>query len=1844
MSTRKRLIAVLLALVLVGQIVEPTLAYALSSGPSQPEVQGFQPAGVNDLVDPFSGDFSYNIPLLDVEGYPVNLFYRAGITPDQEASWVGLGWNLTPGVVERSLRGLPDDFAGEEIVREVNLRPNRTFGLSFGVGLQLFGMEQNAPVGLGSNISISPSFNNYDGPQFETAFSLSMRSTLDNGCSMNVGLGLTSHSNRGLQLRPTIGFDKRINSKYFDGGVKPGLNFGLTIDSRQGLTNASFGATVATSRSVEKCHPTNAGKDINTRVGATNGVSTAFDMGSPSYTPQVTLPMDNRSLSFNFTVGPAVTGAHPNMTLGAFFSRQKLVANTIRKNAYGYLHLHEAGHEAMLDFNREKDGPFSTDKTALGIPSPTNDVFTVSGQGVSGSYRAFRSEVGHLHDPSNGSGGSGGSAGLEFGAGFIAHVGGNVLVNNSTSTSGDWGGGNQAGQVLRYRSLSEDPLLEPVFFREANEATVEQDPQLWNSMQQDRPARFTLPSSGQYDVRLGTALTADNGGTTSSLPSVNYRREREPRAQVFSYLTHKEAGDFAVQQPVSHAGVAVKGHHMSEVSITQKDGGRYIYGIPAYNVTQKDVEFNVSVGNEESGWTAPPTVTNGLVSYTGAHASTANGFGKDHYYSSSTTPAYPYAFLLTSVLSTDYSDIDNVRGPSDGDIGNYTKFGYERTSSAFPWRTPASGGTADMARYERGLGAEYHDEKATYVYGTKEIWYLRTIESRNFIAVFTLNDASTDARLDAQGVQEDGSTDHSAKSRFLRTIKLYEKQAYLADPVAAVPIKTVHFDYAYTLCHGTKNTQSNSGGKLTLKRVWFTYGASQRGLTAPYAFSYHGETTDPAPWVFPYGMNDQDRWGNYKPDNGALPNEEFPYAAQQASAADANAQAWNLKRIDLPSGGSIAVDYEADDYAWVQNKRAMRMFRISGIGTSSSVSTSNSLVTADNYYLHFDVGGDEAAMPGLNERLFEGIDDDHPLYFRSSVVLFDGRTDYVSGYCRIDRSPSGHGVDGSGHGWVRLLPVTVDEDGGPNVNPIYRSALEHLQLNYPDRVHPGAPSFSDGESGTEAFFYGMITSVAGFVAGIGDFFQGPNEALQSRGGLCETVELGKTWIRLCEPDHRKKGGGYRVKKVEIRDNWGSMEASETGKAFTYGQTYAYGDADGSFGVAAYEPMSGADENPWRMPVYGTRHTNALASDERFYQEEPFGESMFPGPVVGYSKVIVSDLYPEEGVRTTQGTGTVVHEFYTARDFPTITARTELRLERRVNQANLLSILGFKKIDHAHTSQGFVVETNDMHGKPKRVSVLPEGSDQPVSTVTYTYATNGATGGLVNTATVVGTDGTVGQAEIGRQYEFVADMREFSSYSSSGGAELNMESIWAVLFPALVPVILPRFSSQSTRFKSGVLLKRIHRFGRLAAVTKTENGSTISTENLAYDALTGNVLLTRTQNDFEDPLYSMTFPAYWYHDGMGPAYRNLGASLSIEVNDGVASVPDARTIFVPGDEVEMFPTIGGPIRGWVDQVGANSITLIDKVSAPPSDDTYAVKIIRSGRRNMQDASMMTLVAKSDPLQGLHSGNVYANILKAQATEFSGTWRTECACVDPVKQQNDWRLDRKGAWRPWKEDVWLTDRTRSIFDNNANIRADGVYAAFSPLYKALNGHWSKYVAGWTTAREVTQYNARGQEVENKDALGIRSSATFGYRGNLVKSVARNAMYREAGFDGFEEKVPYDCADQHFRFAPSGSDVTQQYAHTGRYSLKVQSSTPISFTTTDWNCDQSPCHLHAGYYEGQIYVGGGTAPYTLTPFLLDGDALFAPNANGLAVTATGAWRMRLEIQDANGCTYTQLLEHAP
>ncbi|MBL7853225.1 MAG: hypothetical protein JNL17_02430 [Cyclobacteriaceae bacterium] len=114
----RRALAVLLLFIFIQSVFVPNYVWALTTGPHQPEYISFEEPGATDMVNLLTGDFSYSLPILEVPGpegsFSVPLTYNAGIGPDQEASWVGLGWTLNVGAITRQYNGFPDDANGEQ--------------------------------------------------------------------------------------------------------------------------------------------------------------------------------------------------------------------------------------------------------------------------------------------------------------------------------------------------------------------------------------------------------------------------------------------------------------------------------------------------------------------------------------------------------------------------------------------------------------------------------------------------------------------------------------------------------------------------------------------------------------------------------------------------------------------------------------------------------------------------------------------------------------------------------------------------------------------------------------------------------------------------------------------------------------------------------------------------------------------------------------------------------------------------------------------------------------------------------------------------------------------------------------------------------------------------------------------------------------------------------------------------------------------------------------------------------------------------------------------------------------------------------------------------------------------------------------------------------------------------------------------------------------------------------------------------------------------------------------------------------------------------------------------------
>ena len=68
-----------------GALFQPL--HAETAGGTAPEVTKFEPVSTTDMVDLASGDFTYNIPIINVPGpeggYPLALSYHAGIQHEE---------------------------------------------------------------------------------------------------------------------------------------------------------------------------------------------------------------------------------------------------------------------------------------------------------------------------------------------------------------------------------------------------------------------------------------------------------------------------------------------------------------------------------------------------------------------------------------------------------------------------------------------------------------------------------------------------------------------------------------------------------------------------------------------------------------------------------------------------------------------------------------------------------------------------------------------------------------------------------------------------------------------------------------------------------------------------------------------------------------------------------------------------------------------------------------------------------------------------------------------------------------------------------------------------------------------------------------------------------------------------------------------------------------------------------------------------------------------------------------------------------------------------------------------------------------------------------------------------------------------------------------------------------------------------------------------------------------------------------------------------------------------------------------------------------------------------------
>lgn len=1749
------------------------------SGPGQPEMSSFKSVGVDNMVNLFTGDFSYNIPLLDVGGYPVNIFYNAGITMDQEASWVGLGWNLNPGTVGRSLRGLPDDFDGasniyDVITKQNYIKPNITVGLGASIKRELAGYSSN----LGLNGTVS--YNNYTGFGLDLGANASLekskaRSTKDDKTDSSAALpfslsgSVSIGSKTGLSISPTFSQQLFKTDKNGNSGA---LSTSFSYNSRSGLRDFQMDFQ-------RVYHYKN---DIdNSKIGVSGGFTLNFAQNA--YTPSIRMPITYSSFGLHVQLGKeSPVGFFKAASFDGFYSQSYVrdADRTITKPAFGYLNMQDANGnaDALLDFNRLNDVGYIVGQTpAISIPQYTYDVFNISGEGTGGSFRAYRGDIGYVHDAYTKSGSIKGSAGVDLGAGTGAY---NIGINLGGTTSktfvGEWESDNLAKDSLTFRTASGSE--EPVYFRNPGEmATSTQD--YYNAIGDDRLVRMQLINTNDElpTATQNLVVYKKDGYTLARLPNNNIQAlplsgavnskatSRDKRSQVISYLTAIEAmkvgfdkvirsyNPFDITNPFSCNGSFLslnrtyrsgdemvaggetnyrQANHISEIDVVEQDGKRYVYGLPVYNVKQRDVTFAVN----------PAPIDGSELTAFGAGQNTLDGTAvadksKDRYFSAEEIPAYAHSFLLTALLSPDYSDLTGD-GITDDDMGTAVKFNYKRIGfingrwNNYAWRTPAEP-SLRQATYNQGLKTDNSDDKGFYSCGTKELWYGHSIESKSMVAVFTTVDRQdglpTNRIPDIFGnptneVDEDGGVDYNdnpnspsyinrVRLQRLDKIDLYAKADLIKNGANARPVKTVHFDYDYSLCGNVSNSakidplntsdKAPRMGKLTLIDIYFTYNGASISKKHKYVFRYNKSYNNKA---FDYDRTAHDCWGNIKtafnttnsattatPINPAgMANSDYQFAAQPSNASgtagyagtknvlDAFAGAWNLSEVDLPSGATIKVGYESDDYAYVQNRQAAQMMKIAGFATGSTSSPIGQLYAdgllpvfplteitpgPDLGYVFFDVPEPvTSANPQgeINQKYLNGINQLLlKLYVKVPPDSYGNGFEPITVYSKIDGS-QGNYTCGLANSYISGKPNTriwvklASVGGNPSVvETVFQFMRDHLG----SKVYPGSDVRQEGAA------MQVIESIIGMLGSISDLMGASNKFKLS--GYGKKIDVSRSFARLTNPVGTKYGGGHRVKTIRITDNWDQLTTKTANGSSTnlptpefaseYGQEYDYTTTSTengttktiSSGVASNEPSSAGEENPFReLLQYNT--TQLLGPTSYGAIEMPIAEGFYPTAMVGYSKVRVRSIHNRSVQNIKGGTGVQETEYYTTRDFPTLSDFSPLvtnESDRHFNPQAIDFFLKFFSLDYNTLSQGFRVQLNNMNGKIKQQSTYPENDpDHPVQYTKYHYRIDPVTndpGTLYNKVDVVnGAKGDItNNATIGRDIELMVDFREHNSTSYSAKLNFNLEMQYPFIF---IPSFYVPFSFDQSIFRSVSVMKVVNTYGILERVEAYDKGSRVNTDNLVYDAESGEPLVTSSTNTFNRPIYSLHYPAYWAYDGMGPAYKNIGVQYQhVFIRNGfIESGAVDQTLLQSGDEiyVDDASTVGVPdnylckapnscppplpistaSRVWAVDLskdptytGTRRIMLLERDGTPYNGGDVYFRVVRSGRRNLLGASVGAMSGLVSPVVGNQITIPADNILNASAARFKEKWRSDEAfyVFDTVLTTTQWVHPKK-----------------------------------------------------------------------------------------------------------------------------------------------------------------------------------------------------------------------------------------
>jgi YD repeat-containing protein len=693
----KRLFLILLIL------VASTTLKAQNTGPTAPEAMGFEPVDAQGMVNMLTGNFTYSLPLINIPspegGYSMALSYKAGIGVDAEASWVGLGWSLTPGAINRGVNFIPDDLSrglwfyslednlGESEYRyfSIDVPLNvlnfgvsatwgdfNTVGVSVGVGISdALNLNASATVGDANQYSLGVSFANGVGVGVYTG---------DNGSGIYGGYTFSGKvGNYGEMASGSVGLS------YGTDGIGFSIGGGVGVAGKKYLPGSVGLVSV--------------GGTFSSNGGSfSGGSSVSFSSSSSSVTANNIRVVNHKD-----------PGSIPFISWG-YVKQTILLEKNLSQIKYGFMHI----DEGIIDSEENSLYHHDTHKSDIanhkyeGIQSSKyiNDVLTIESDFLTND---IKNVYGQYELPARDNWNISGQ-------GLMGSISPYIFPDNGTSTTPSSIAipGNyelistySEGKQYYYKRVKEEliPFYKGNDFNELKECFsdikfLNEGTSIGRIESSDGVLSFNADNTINY-FRVSVTDGTNNIDPTKVKQS-NYvewfsNREIAEGAPDLKYRGFietpciKEVDD---NNQFNHPRLDSRFFAQDGIgafTISSPDGKRYHYSLPVYQFEQV---MDVYKKGKQIGSTYDLN-------------------------------AYATHWLLTAVTGADYIDFNNNGLVDKGDYGYWVSFEYSKWTDGYIWQSPTfSNGTVPS------------DFDGAVMSGRKQIVYLEAIKTRTHTALF----------------------------------------------------------------------------------------------------------------------------------------------------------------------------------------------------------------------------------------------------------------------------------------------------------------------------------------------------------------------------------------------------------------------------------------------------------------------------------------------------------------------------------------------------------------------------------------------------------------------------------------------------------------------------------------------------------------------------------------------------------------------------------------------------------------------------------------------------------------------------------------------------------------------------------------------------------------------------------------------------------------------------------------------------------------------------------------------------------------------------------------------------